>query len=181
MTRPHDPIRDVFLAMDIPEDFHGEYLRGHIVMMSSASTIHNRIVMLIGQQAPEGVLSFATQGIEFARISDLPEPDVVFVEDGAITGNPSYVPAELAIAVVEIVSPSNWRKDLGDKLEIYAEGMVSTYVIVDPRDGTVAVHSRSDGKAYQDCSRYRFGDLVPMPYGSDLDTSRFPIYPPGTR
>jgi Uma2 family endonuclease len=163
--------------MDAPGDLHGEYLRGQIVMMASASVIHNRIVVLTAAQAPEGYLSFATQGIEFAQISDLPEPDVVFVEEGSFTGNPNYVPAELTIAVVEVVSPSNWRADVFDKAEIYAEGGVSTYVIVDPRDGTVVVLSRSDGKAYQDSSRYRFGDAVPMPYGADLDTARFPRYP----
>ncbi|MCF2532691.1 Uma2 family endonuclease [Yinghuangia soli] len=178
VTRPHDPFRDVYLAMDNPGDYRTEYLRGQIVMMSSASTIHNRILMLIGQQAPEGVLAYATQGIEFSTISDLPEPDVVFAEDGAITGNPNYIPAELTLAVVEIVSPSNWRTDVLEKAELYAEGRVGTYVLVDPRDGTITVYSRPNGKVYQDRSRYQFGEPVPMPYGADLDTSRFPTYPP---
>jgi Uma2 family endonuclease len=172
-----DPIRERFLTMDFPEGFRAEYIGGEIIMMSSASALHNRIMTLIQAQAPDGMWAQPTQGVALEPLPDLPEPDVVFVEEGAVTGNPSYIPAAAVALVVEVVSPSNWRRDLHEKPALYAKGGVAAYLIVDPRVGTLTLLTRPYGGAYQDSSARRFGEPVPLPIGAVLDTSRFPTYP----
>ncbi|CAM5524792.1 hypothetical protein SALBM135S_04967 [Streptomyces alboniger] len=56
---------------------------------------------------------------------------------------------------------------------------VPVYVIIDPRDGTITVHSGPDMSAgeprYGDTCRYKFGDSVQM--GAWLvDSGTFPRY-----
>ncbi|GHC49457.1 hypothetical protein GCM10010349_13670 [Streptomyces flavofungini] len=57
---------------------------------------------------------------------------------------------------------------------------VPEYVIVDPRDGTITVHSGPDTASgeprYADTPRqYKFGDTVPMGAWA-IDTAEFPRY-----
>lgn len=63
------------------------------------------------------------------------------------------------LLVVEIVSKSNPKNDLVTKLEDYPRMGVPLYVVVDPRNGTIAVHS--EPKEGPDGLRYRCS----VPYG----------------
>ena len=172
-----DPVRERFLTMDFPEGFRAEYIGGDVILRPSASLTHNRIIGMVAAQSPPGFWASPTQGVALEPLPDLPEPDVVFVEEGAVAGNPSYLPAAAVALVVEVVSPGNWRRDLHEKPVLYAKGGVPAYLIVDPRDGTLRLLSRPQGGAYQDSSAHRFGETVALPIGAVLDTSRFPRYP----
>lgn len=48
--------------------------------------------------------------------------------------------------VVEILSPSNSRKELKDKYEVYEESGVKEYWIVSPQDHSILVYTLTDGK-----------------------------------
>ncbi|MEV4505997.1 Uma2 family endonuclease [Streptomyces klenkii] len=67
--------------------------------------------------------------------------------------------------VVEIVSKTNPKNDLVTKLFDYPRMGVPVYVIVDPRDGTIGVHSDPkpgpDGIRYRHSVPYTFGDTFP--------------------
>ncbi|WP_282795580.1 Uma2 family endonuclease [Streptomyces sp. CC224B] len=81
---------------------------------------------------------------------------------------------------VEVVSPSNPGNDYVTKLRDHPCIGVPVYAIVDPRDGTVTVHSGPDSASgeprYRDTpSRYKFGDTVRLGKWS-VDTSAFPRY-----
>ncbi|MFE0172579.1 Uma2 family endonuclease [Streptomyces sp. NPDC059002] len=82
--------------------------------------------------------------------------------------------------VIEVVSPSDPGRDYVAKLRDYPRMGIPVYVIVDPRDGTITVHSGPDTAAgeprYADAPRhYKFGDTVQMGAWS-VDTAEFPRY-----
>ncbi len=74
---------------------------------------------------------------------------------------------------------SNPGNDHISKLRDYPRMGVPVYIIIDPRDGTVTVHSDPDTSAgeprYADARSYKFGDLVQVGIWS-IDTGTFPRY-----
>ncbi|MGW0538469.1 Uma2 family endonuclease [Streptomyces sp. NPDC003032] len=81
---------------------------------------------------------------------------------------------------VEVVSPSNPGNDHISKLRDYPRMGVPVYVIIDPRDGTITVHSGPDTSAgeprYGDTPRrYKFGDTVEVGRWT-VETDKFPRY-----
>ncbi len=81
---------------------------------------------------------------------------------------------------VEVVSPSNPSNDHVTKLRDYPRMGIPVYAIVDPRDGTITVHSGPDTSAgeprYADAPRrYKFGDTVQLGPWS-VATGDFPRY-----
>ncbi|MFF1378449.1 Uma2 family endonuclease [Streptomyces sp. NPDC058308] len=85
-----------------------------------------------------------------------------------------------ASVAVEVVSPSNPKNDHITKLRDYPRMGVPVYVIIDPRDGTITVHSGPDTSGgvprYADTPlRYKFGDTVQMGQWS-VETGKFPRY-----
>ncbi|GHE93527.1 hypothetical protein GCM10018785_69200 [Streptomyces longispororuber] len=91
----------------------------------------------------------------------------------------AFFAPDVSVAV-EVVSSSNPGNDYITKLRDYPRMGVPEYVIIDPRNGTVTVHSGPDTASgeprYADAPRhYKFGDAVPMgPW--TVDTSAFPRY-----
>jgi Uma2 family endonuclease len=107
-------------------------------------------------------------------------PDVMLIRNDAgklPNGSYRYQDARL---VVEVVSRSSRKDDYGHKLEAYALGEIPTYVVADPKLGTVEVHTLprviSDGVAeYGETHRYRFGDsFVLQDPEVTIDTADWP-------
>ncbi|NYI03235.1 Uma2 family endonuclease [Allostreptomyces psammosilenae] len=173
---------DVFENLDVPEGVHVEFLNGEIVMMASATAIHNRTLVLLGGQFSADFDAMATQGVRFSDFLDRPEPDLLVTAAGAVPGNPNEVPAEYALLVVEIVSPENQRRDLVDKRKIYARGGIPCYLIVNPIVGRCTLLTLPDpaGRRYRASLEVDYGGKVPLPepLGFDVDTARFQLYPP---
>ncbi|MER7815178.1 Uma2 family endonuclease [Streptomyces sp. NPDC096153] len=69
------------------------------------------------------------------------------------------------LLVVEIVSKINPKNDHVTKLEDYPRMGVPLYVVVDPHNGSIAVHSAPkdgpDSLRYRCSVPYGFGDVVP--------------------
>ena len=61
---------------------------------------------------------------------DILEPDVLVIDDAAIVDD--KVQGGLPLLVVEMLSPSSRRRDVGDKLTAYRDAGVPTYWVVDP-------------------------------------------------
>ena len=72
------------------------------------------------------------------------------------------VDATQVLAVVEIVSPSNPDNDYTERLAEYPAMGIGHYMIVDPRTGTIEVHSAPCKDRYQVKDPYIFGDTVPF-------------------
>ncbi|SFS36090.1 Putative restriction endonuclease [Streptomyces harbinensis] len=177
---------ELYESMDPIEGFSMEYLRGEIVMMAAPNTIHNRIVVLVGQHFPEPDFAYwATTAVAITGQSDRPEPDL------AVTGGEhaddyfTAVPSELVLFALEVVSTTRpaRRRDYEDKPEIYAQGGIPAYLLVDPNDGTWRLHTdpRPEKGRYQTLHMGAFGEpvVLPEPLGVTIGTDRFRTYPAG--
>ncbi|WP_308460659.1 Uma2 family endonuclease [Streptomyces sp. Ru72] len=104
-------------------------------------------------------------------------PDAVVIPELALDEEDFAVDATQVPAVVEIVAPSDPGNDYGEKLKLieYPATGIGHYMIVDPRTGTIEVHS---DPCTNRCTRkepYIFEDS--MPFGPwTMDTSAFRRY-----
>lgn len=113
--------------------------------------------------------------IEHPSIGRMRRPDAVVIPEAVLDEEGLAVDATQVLAVVEIVSPSNPDNDYGEKLTEYPAMGIAHYMIVDPRTGTVEVHSEPCKGHYQHKEPYIFGDTVP--FGSwSVETSAFRRY-----
>ncbi|MET2715022.1 Uma2 family endonuclease [Streptomyces harbinensis] len=176
----------LYESMDPIEGFSMEYLRGEIVLRASPNTIHNRIVELVRGALPHPDLAlWTTTAVAITGQSDRPEPDL------AVTGGEhaddyfTAVPSELVLFALEVVSTTRpaRRRDYEDKPEIYAQGGIPAYLLVDPNDGTWRLHTdpRPEKGRYQTLHMGAFGEpvVLPEPLGVTIGTDRFRTYPAG--
>ncbi|MEU5431552.1 Uma2 family endonuclease [Streptomyces olivoreticuli] len=92
-------------------------------------------------------------------------PDLMAFTAAEVDPQAESVDSRVVLMVVEIVSKTNPKNDLVTKLQDYPRMGIPIYMIVDPRDGTVSVHSDPkdgpDGIQYRHSVPYAFGDTVP--------------------
>ncbi|MFD9975332.1 Uma2 family endonuclease [Streptomyces sp. NPDC059017] len=113
-----------------------------------------------------------TPGISAVNDTDMTDPvtglekvpDLIAFPTEDVDPQAESVNPRAVLLVVEIVSKSNPKNDLVTKLEDYPRMGVPLYVVVDPRNGTIAVHSEPkegpDGLRYRCSVPYEFGDVV---------------------
>jgi Uma2 family endonuclease len=138
---------DDLLAMP-EDDLRHEIIDGAHYVTPSPGRWHQRAVgnlfRLIGnhlEQKPVGEVYLAPFDIVFTMF-DVVEPDLVFVSaerlsiitDKNIGGAPDLV--------IEVLSPTTSRRDLGVKRSLYDRGEVSEYWVADPDGETVQVFRR---------------------------------------
>ena len=121
------------------EDIHAEWIDGEIIVMSPASSRHQRLNIYLGTIL-ECYVDFHQLGSVFGPpfqmkpAAELPgrEPDLLFVaaaNEHRIKDNHLDGPADLA---VEIVSRESRTRDTIDKFNEYEAGGVAEYWILDP-------------------------------------------------
>ena len=125
-----------------------EIINGKEVMMSPANTRHNKIQMNLG-----GIIWQYLKGKKcevytetLVRFDALNQyiPDLLIVCDrdkiktNYIEGAPDLV--------VEILSPSTGRNDIGVKKDIYEHFGVKEYWIISPNERSIVVYHLKDGK-----------------------------------
>jgi Uma2 family endonuclease len=124
----------------LPDDPRCELLYGWLVLTPAPSLRHQRVLaalsdLLRGFAAEHGGEAlFSPLDVRLADHS-IVQPDLIFVSPARrdvlrerVHGAPDLV--------VEALSPSTARRDLGPKLRLYAESGVAEYWIVDPANGT---------------------------------------------
>ncbi|MER7000120.1 Uma2 family endonuclease [Streptomyces sp. NPDC000410] len=106
-------------------------------------------------------------------------PDLMAFVTADVDPQAESIDPRAVLLVVEIVSKSNPKNDLVTKLADYPRMGIPLYVVVDPRDATIAVHSEPkdgpDGLKYRSSIPYAFGDTVPAGKWS-FDTSELVRY-----
>ncbi|MER6677076.1 Uma2 family endonuclease [Streptomyces sp. NPDC000983] len=113
--------------------------------------------------------------IEHPPIGRMHRPDAIVIPVEVLDEEGPAVDATQVLAVVEIVSPSGPDHDYVDKLADYPAMGIPHYLIVDPRNGTVQVHSEPCGNRYRRHEPYIYGDLVPFgPW--QVETAEFRRY-----
>lgn len=138
----------------IPEEpgYRHEILEGTLAREPSPSMHHQRVSRELGYQLitffktfdPDGELFFAPLDVVL-KINNVLQPDIVFVSSARreimrlehIDG-----PCDL---VVEIMSPSNRRKDRLLKMEIYRQAGITHYWLVDTEENTLEAFTLMHG------------------------------------
>ncbi|MEU6067151.1 MULTISPECIES: Uma2 family endonuclease [Streptomyces] len=155
---------------------------GPILAMMCPSKRHEGTIRRICKQLDEqllvthpGYICASGPEIEHPAIGRMRLPDAVVIPEAVLDEEGVAVDATQVLAVVEIVSPSNPNNDYIDKLSDYPAMGIAHYLIVDPRTGTIEVHSDPCKGRYARKDAYIFGDSVPFgPW--IVDTSAFRRY-----
>ncbi|MEU9895661.1 Uma2 family endonuclease [Streptomyces phaeochromogenes] len=142
---------------------------GPLLAMMSRSKRHEGAVRRIRNQLNEqlpathpGYVCENGPEIEHPSIGRMRRPDAVVIPEDVLDEEGLAVDASQVLAVIEIVSPSNPDNDYGAKLTEYPAMGIAHYLIVDPRTGTIEVHSDPCRDRYQHKDPYIFGDTVPF-------------------
>lgn len=180
---PRAQLQTFWEELDIPHGWHAEILEGTVVVTPPPANAHNTVADLLHEQfvlaKHEDWGVHQTQAIELTSTGDVYIPDLMIYPRSKIPNSGLHVPAEHALLVVEITSPSNADHDRKRKLWGYAHGPVPLYLFVDrhAKDGPhVTLYSKPEQGAYQHMVRAPFGDTItlPEPFDLKIDTARFP-------
>jgi len=140
--------------LELPEEpgYRFEVLEGLLVKEPSPNAIHQRVSRRLQriledyfwQYDPEGEIFDAPLDVTFHDLTVV-QPDIFY-----ISGRQKQIVQETRIdgppaLVVEILSPSNSRKDRLQKLQIYQKVGVAHYWLVDPEQKTLECFALRDG------------------------------------
>ena len=153
-----------------------ELIDGFIKMMAGSTQHHGVVCRNIGGHlfmytnnnkcgcevfyAPIDVLLPKNGETDNNKIYDVVQPDIFVVCGGwkgainAFLGAPDMI--------VEILSPSNRKKDLFDKFFLYQRSGVREYWIADPEVKTITVYLMQQDGEYDDGKVYQTGQKIPV-------------------
>ncbi|MEV5881817.1 Uma2 family endonuclease [Streptomyces sp. NPDC052020] len=142
---------------------------GPILAMMCPSKRHEGTIRRVCQQLDRqllvthpGYICASGPEIEHPAIGRMRLPDAVVIPEAVLDEEGLAVDATQVLAVVEVVSPSNPNNDYIEKLADYPAMGIPHYMIVDPRTGTIEVHSDPCKAGYSRKEPYIFGDSVPF-------------------
>jgi Uma2 family endonuclease len=156
-----------YLKMESPEGADDELIKGEVVISSAAKPNHalitKRLMRLLDEVVDEAKFEVNVDMsivVEPADPASMPRPDVFVmdrarfrgaaVEDRYPEGSP-----ELAI---EVVSPSNTRKELADKIDLYlTHGSLAVWIVYRQKRSVVLWEAGGQSR------EFRVGDTVPLP------------------
>ncbi|MCS0605335.1 Uma2 family endonuclease [Streptomyces sp. LP11] len=154
---------------------------GPALFRTSAPTRHEGTVRRVREQLDRQVPSTrpghvcARPHVEHPALGRMRRPDAVVIPEAALDEEGLAVDATQVLAAVEIVSPSNPDNDYVEKLDDYPAMDIPLYMIVDPRTGTIEIHSEPCRGRYTRKDPYIYGDSVPFgPWV--VDTAAFRRY-----
>ncbi|MER5642670.1 Uma2 family endonuclease [Kitasatospora sp. NPDC002227] len=184
MTAVDDRTTAIYESLEVPEGYKAELIRGEIVMMAGPDRVHNWIVESILDQIPRTDWHRAqTQDIAIPEQASEPQPDLVVYERGSVEGPGRLIPSAAVTMVVEVVSKTSGHRDYQEKRQLYAEGSIPVYLIVDPIEGVCLLLTEpSDGMPsgvsdYRSARTTKFGEPIAVDaLGLTLDTSEFQTY-----
>ncbi len=153
---------------------------GPILAMVWPSKRHEGTIRRICKQLDEqlltthpGYICASGPEIENPAAGRMRLPDAVVIPEDALDEEGIAVDAGQVLAAVEIVSPSNPDNDYREKIADYPAMGIPHYLIVDPRKGTVEVHSEPCAGRYTRTVSYIYGDKVPFgPWTVETDDFR---------
>jgi Uma2 family endonuclease len=160
----------------LPDEPRCELLYGRLLVMTAPTLRHQGIVgeifrLLADFRDQRGGHAFVSPvDVELADHS-IVQPDVIYIaptRSSLLTTRVEGAPD----LVVEILSPTTARRDLGEKLRLYAETGVLEYWIIDPGPGTFEFLER-EGDAFRirlpEAGIYRSAVIA----GLELDVEAF--------
>jgi len=158
------------------DDVRRELIDGFIKMMAGTNRHHGVVSRKIVKHldgyleagkcncevyyAPIDVLLPKNGETENGKIYDVVQPDIFVVcggwkgSENAFWGAPDMI--------VEILSPSNRKKDLFNKFFLYQRAGVREYWIADPKLKAITVYVMQEDGEYDDGEVYQMGEKIPV-------------------
>jgi Uma2 family endonuclease len=125
-----------------------ELLDGAIVVTPSPGVRHQVAVTalwrVLDDARPPGLHVLVAPLDVHLPTDDILEPDVLVIEDSAVVDD--KVQGGVPVLVVEVLSPSSRRRDVGDKLTAYRDAGVPAYWVVDPVNPRLRVWELREGE-----------------------------------
>ncbi len=122
------------LPEDAGDGIRYELLDGAIVMTPPPGYAHQLVVTnlwrTLDERRPAGMRALVAPLDVYLPTDDILEPDVLVIEESVVVDD--KVQGGVPLLVVEILSPSSRRRDVGDKLTAYRDAGVPAYWVVDP-------------------------------------------------
>ena len=122
------------LPEDAGDGIRYELLDGAIVMTPPPGYAHQLVVTnlwrTLDERRPAGMCALVAPLDVYLPTDDILEPDVLVIEESVVVDD--KVQGGVPLLVVEILSPSSRRRDVGDKLTAYRDAGVPAYWVVDP-------------------------------------------------
>lgn len=157
-----------YLTMEYPEGVKDELIKGEVVISPTTKPNHQiimkRLMELLDKIIDQAKFeaSFDTSiVVEPADPASIPRPDVFVMDRSrfrAAAAEDRYPEGSPELAI-EVVSPSNTKPKLTEKIDLYlANGSLAVWVVY-PKTRTVILWE-SRGKK----SEFREGDALPLPY-----------------
>ncbi|MFD8697222.1 Uma2 family endonuclease [Kitasatospora purpeofusca] len=188
MIEPRIPERQARLlayaqGLTPPSGWKVEVSGDAIIVTAGPPVIHQRNLLLVRRQfdahRPADLMPSENTDLASPHTGRLRNPDLTYIPLATVELGGNQVPAELAVIAVEIVSPSNPENDLVGKVRDYPRMGIPLYLVIDPREGTLTLHSEPGNGVYHRRWTGRFGDAVPVPepFAFELATSELLRYP----
>ncbi len=133
-----------------PEESRLELIDGEVFEMPASSLMHQEILMRIAfslrvfLKEGGGSLFVSPVDVVFSENVVL-QPDIVFVKEVSIQDLRINKYPEL---IVEVVSPSTFKRDLTDKMKIYENFGVKEYWLIFPLEKTILIYALTQ-KGYE--------------------------------
>ncbi|MDT0613864.1 Uma2 family endonuclease [Streptomyces lancefieldiae] len=128
---------------------------------------------------PDGLDAYEVSSI---ALPDDPEdyvtPDLVVLPTEWEDDDAWLADSQDAALAIEVISASEKARGIRDKADWYAVARVPVLLVIDPRKGGWALHSRPVNGAYQDVRPGKFGEAVrlPAPLAGEITTDDLPMY-----
>lgn len=142
-----------------------ELIRGELHFMSPAGPYHGDIIYYLSHWTVEegkayGYGLWPQQGVKFAELVSIPEPDVAWVKRRRYKQG---LPTRDDIGLVIEVADSSLRYDRREKKPLYAEAGIGEYWIVNCDEECIEVHRQPVGDDYLNCFVVKLGQpLAPL-------------------
>ncbi|MDQ1027469.1 Uma2 family endonuclease [Streptomyces umbrinus] len=176
-------LREIAEKIENASGLRVQIVGGKLVMSPSPRGKHAGVVVRLRRQLeavlPEGLGAYEMSSIALPEEpDDYVTPDLIVLPIEWEEDDDWLAASEDAVLAMEVISQSEKSREIRDKADWYAVARVPVLLVVDPRKGTWALHTRPDNGAYQDVLPGKFGESVPLPapLGFEVATDRFPLY-----
>ncbi|MGV9263553.1 Uma2 family endonuclease [Kitasatospora sp. NPDC003701] len=170
-------------SLALPSGWKIEISGDEIIMTAGPSVIHQRNLLIVREQfdahRPADLMPSENTDLASPNTGKLRNPALTYIPLSVVELGGNEVPAELAEIAVEIVPPSNPENDLVGKVRDHPLMGIPLYLVIDPREGSLTLHSEPGGGVYHRRWSGRFGDRVPVPepFAFELTTGELIRYP----
>ncbi|WP_017541021.1 Uma2 family endonuclease [Nocardiopsis halophila] len=176
-------LRQVAESIEASTGLRVEIIGGSLVMSPTPRGKHagtiRRLRVQIESHLPADLAPYEVTSIALPEDEDdYATPDLTILpvdwdEDDSWLADPG----DVALAV-EVISKSEKAKDITDKNGWYARAGVAVLLVLDPRTGVWALHTRPRDGEYRGQVHGAYGEPVelPAPLPSPIDTGVLPLY-----